>query len=444
MRNTLTIEKDTVCTCSCIDSVADDTNSIFIFTYIENVSNPKLLIYLNGALQKTAELTVNAYNLIVIPRELFVAYGVITFKYQDDDYIGETFTINFPANLTGSLSVKRVSEYVYTAKYTAPGGSSATVSVKVNSTTTGEPGTNANVVNSGTDENVKLDFTIPRGAKGDKGDKGDTGPQGPAGTVEDISPLPVTFSQPSSTGTEPASGNALNGIVGWLVKKASELTSGLAGKINVSNGVANSDLTINPRGSAGDNGHLKFPSGNNGLAGWIGSCNNTLRMYGFNSSGTYKDAYLQLTDGSFYVTGGIKAKGGDVTNSSGQTLGGAHYRLPKFYSKSGTNVSLANSSFSDVAAYNVPSNGYALVSLGGLFSGMGTSSVVRRIAGLLLNGAEYMNFETTAGSTARLWSSGCIAIPVSKSNIITGRFYQNSGSTKTLEQWKFSVIFFPN
>lgn len=218
----------------------------------------------------------------------------------------------------------------------------------------------------------------------------------------------------------------------------------LDSKVNKSGAVMNSDVTINPRGSAGDNGHLKFPSGNNGLTGYIGSCNNTLRMYGFNSSGTYKDAYLQLTDGSFYVTGGIKAKGGDVTNSSGQTLGGAHYRLPKFYSKSGTNVSLANGSFSNVASYNVPSNGYALVSLGGLFSGMGTSSVVRRIAGLLLNGAEYMNFETTTGSTARLWSSGCIAIPVSKNNTITGRFYQNSGAAKTLEQWKFSVIFFPN
>nr|DAH99117.1 MAG TPA: tail protein [Caudoviricetes sp.] len=96
--------------------------------------------------------------------------------------------------------------------------------------------------------------------------------------------------------------------------------------VTCSGAVMNSDVTIKPRGSAGDNGHLKFPSGNNGLTGYIGSCNNTLRMYGFNSSGTYKDAYLQLTDGSFYVTGGIKAKGGDVTNSSGQTLGGAYNR----------------------------------------------------------------------------------------------------------------------
>lgn len=90
--------------------------------------------------------------------------------------------------------------------------------------------------------------------------------------------------------------------------------------------VMNSDVTINPRGSAGDNGHIKFPSGNNGLTGWIGSCNNTLRMYGFNSSGTYKDAFLNLADGSFYATGGIKAKGGDVYNSADQSIGGAYNR----------------------------------------------------------------------------------------------------------------------
>ena len=51
-----------------------------------------------------------------------------------------------------------------------PGG--GTVSVNVGKTTTGEPGTNASVTNSGDETNVVLNFTIPRG---------DTGPQGPAG-----------------------------------------------------------------------------------------------------------------------------------------------------------------------------------------------------------------------------------------------------------------------
>jgi hypothetical protein len=69
-------------------------------------------------------------------------------------------------------------------------GNGGTVSVNVGTTTTGNAGTNANVVNSGTTINAVFDFTIPRGntgatgaqgiqgiqgVKGDKGDKGDTG-----------------------------------------------------------------------------------------------------------------------------------------------------------------------------------------------------------------------------------------------------------------------------
>lgn len=55
--------------------------------------------------------------------------------------------------------------------------------LKVGKTTTGAPGTQATVVNSGTAKDVVLDFTIPRGAgdtgaKGAKGDKGDTGTRG--------------------------------------------------------------------------------------------------------------------------------------------------------------------------------------------------------------------------------------------------------------------------
>ncbi len=46
-------------------------------------------------------------------------------------------------------------------------GGSSLVSLKVGKTTTGEPGTNAVVVNSGTEERVVLDFTIPRGDTGE-------------------------------------------------------------------------------------------------------------------------------------------------------------------------------------------------------------------------------------------------------------------------------------
>lgn len=77
------------------------------------------------------------------------------------------------------------------------GGAASTVSVTVGSTTTGDPGTEASVTNSGDAQNVVLNFTIPQGAQGiqgpagadgadgaqgPQGEIGPEGPQGPAGT----------------------------------------------------------------------------------------------------------------------------------------------------------------------------------------------------------------------------------------------------------------------
>lgn len=65
-----------------------------------------------------------------------------------------------------------------------PAGEAATVTV--GSTTTGDPGTDASVTNSGTTQNAILNFTIPRGetgATGAQGPQGETGPQGEAGTT---------------------------------------------------------------------------------------------------------------------------------------------------------------------------------------------------------------------------------------------------------------------
>ena len=66
-----------------------------------------------------------------------------------------------------------------------PPGAAATVTV--GTVTTGEPGTDAIVTNSGTESAAVLDFIIPRGATGaagavgPRGPKGDTGETGPAG-----------------------------------------------------------------------------------------------------------------------------------------------------------------------------------------------------------------------------------------------------------------------
>ena len=61
------------------------------------------------------------------------------------------------------------------------GGGGGTVTVNVGSTTTGQPGTNASVTNTGTSQAVVLAFVIPRGDVGATGPTGATGPQGPQG-----------------------------------------------------------------------------------------------------------------------------------------------------------------------------------------------------------------------------------------------------------------------
>lgn len=58
------------------------------------------------------------------------------------------------------------------------GGTGSTVSVTVGETTTGEPGTDAEVTNAGTDTDLVLDFVIPRGEPGQEGPEGPQGPQG--------------------------------------------------------------------------------------------------------------------------------------------------------------------------------------------------------------------------------------------------------------------------
>ena len=68
------------------------------------------------------------------------------------------------------------------------------ISVTVSETVTGEAGTQASVENVGTNTEVKLKFTIPKGETGAqgpagaKGDRGDTGPQGPAGNDAVLTP----------------------------------------------------------------------------------------------------------------------------------------------------------------------------------------------------------------------------------------------------------------
>ena len=92
--------------------------------------------------------------------------------------------------------------------------------IEVGTVTTGEPGTDASVTNSGTKKEAVLDFVIPRGAtgmtgdKGDKGDKGDTGATGATGAQGEpgngfvIKGYYASLSALSSAVTNPEGGDA--------------------------------------------------------------------------------------------------------------------------------------------------------------------------------------------------------------------------------------------
>lgn len=63
----------------------------------------------------------------------------------------------------------------------AAGTNGRAATVSVGSVTTGNPGTNASVTNSGSTSDAILNFVIPRGSTGATGPKGDTGERGPQG-----------------------------------------------------------------------------------------------------------------------------------------------------------------------------------------------------------------------------------------------------------------------
>ena len=68
--------------------------------------------------------------------------------------------------------------------------------IEIGNTTTGDPGTDADVINVGTDTAAVLEFTIPKGEKGDPGSGGGeiltfTAPLVKTGTVVSIDLLTI-------------------------------------------------------------------------------------------------------------------------------------------------------------------------------------------------------------------------------------------------------------
>ena len=192
-------------------------------------------------------------------------------------------------------------------------GEAATVSV--GTTSTGLPGTNASVTNTGTSSAAVLNFTIPRG---EKGDKGDTGSTGSAATVEvGATSTGAAGTNASVTNTGTSSAAVLNFTIpkGDKGDKGDTGSAGSAATISVgtvTTGAEGSDATVTnsgtssaavfdftiPRGATGATGS-KGDKGDQGDAATISVGTTTTGAAGTNASvtnsGTTGAAVLNFT-----------------------------------------------------------------------------------------------------------------------------------------------------
>ena len=102
-----------------------------------------------------------------------------------------------------------------------PQGPAATITV--GTTTTGNPGTNASVTNSGTSSAAVLNFTIPRG---DKGETGATGPTGSDGQAATVTVGTVTTGAPGTSATVVNSGTSSAAVFDFTIPRGDKGESG--------------------------------------------------------------------------------------------------------------------------------------------------------------------------------------------------------------------------
>lgn len=138
-------------------------------------------------------------------------------------------------------------------------GGEATVTVDVGSTVTGEPGSEASVTNSGTQQNVVLNFSIPRGATGAQGPKGENGADGAPGAQG-----PKGDPGPAGADGEPGPAGADGAAATIQVGSVTASAPGSSPQVtNVGNENAAVFNFVLPRGEAGPQG----PAGNDGQDG---------------------------------------------------------------------------------------------------------------------------------------------------------------------------------
>lgn len=250
----------------------------------------------------------------------YTGNGISSYELTSSSGLTDTYTITFTdgntttvdvtngrgiTSITGPVSVGNVDTYTInyndntTSTFTVTNGiDGVNPTVTVGSTTTGNPGTNASVVNSGTAQDIVLDFTIPRGDKGDPGEDGADG-FSPIATVT-TTPTGATISITDANGTTTT--NITNGTDGSAATIAvGTVTTGLPTDPTSVTNVGTSSAAVFD---------FTIPKGDTGSTGATG--NGIVNTEYISSSGLVDTYHINYTNGnydSFTVTNGQNGTG---------------------------------------------------------------------------------------------------------------------------------------
>lgn len=185
-----------------------------------------------------------------------------------------TITGTFNSLVSGSLS----------GVIGTPGPSGLSATISVGTTTTGAPGTNATVTNSGSSSAAVFNFTIPRGEVGATGPAGQTGATGAAGAAATISVGSTSTLSAGSNATVTNAGNSSSAIFNFGIPRGEVGPTGATGATGatgtaatiavgtVSTGDAGSAVSITNSGtSSAAVFNFTIPRGNTGSQGAVGN-----------------------------------------------------------------------------------------------------------------------------------------------------------------------------
>lgn len=169
-------------------------------------------MFKNSKLSDVYHCEVAADGTVVIPHEVLAEQGTVSIAavaehedgirvttntvcfYNDNTIYGEKETDPTPSEymqvIKAAKEAQKIAQSVRddadSGKFNgASGKDGKAATIAVGSVTTGEAGSAASVVNSGTESAAVIDITIPAGAKGEQGAKGPKGEQGPKGDKGD-------------------------------------------------------------------------------------------------------------------------------------------------------------------------------------------------------------------------------------------------------------------